>query len=265
MPGHVPDDAPAGSRHDAYPWRLLATGLSFSLFGAGGLLLGAVVMPLLLVWPGTQRQRQERVRRMVGLSFRMFIGFMRGTGVLSCELAGFDRLGRPGQLVVANHPSLIDVVFLLAFTPGAACVVKSALWRNPATALVVRGAGYVPNSPTALMIERAAAALHAGDCLVMFPEGTRSLPGEPLRFQRGAASVAVRAARCVTPVFVTVEPTTLTKGEPWYRIPRRRPHFSLRVGPDLEPARGDCHPPPKASRELNERLLTTYAAGLPKY
>lgn len=265
MPGYLPVDAPAGSRRDAYPWRLLATGLSFSLFGAGGLLLGAVVMPLLLTWPGNPRQREQRVRRMVSLSFRMFIGFMRGTGVLSYEVQGFERLGRPGQLVVANHPSLIDVVFLLAFTPGAACVVKRALWRNPATALVVRGAGYVPNDPTAMMIERAAAALHRGDCLVMFPEGTRSLPGEPPRFHRGAASVAVRAARCVTPVFVTVEPTTLTKGQPWYHIPRRRPHFLLRVGQDLEPETGDSRPPPKASRELNERLLTTYAAELPKY
>jgi 1-acyl-sn-glycerol-3-phosphate acyltransferase len=191
---------------------------------------------------------------------------MSGLRGLDYHLAGFDRLGRPGQLVVANHPSLIDVVFLIAFVPGAGCVVKSALWRNPAMALMVRSAGYVPNHPTDSMIEGAAAALADGQTVIMFPEGTRTRPGLPLRFHRGAASVAARAARTVTPVFITVKPTTLTKHEPWYRIPPRRPHFCLRVGEDLDLAADRAVAPlPQASRAINGRLEAIYASEVVAY
>ncbi len=59
----------------------------------------------------------------------------------------------------------------------------------------------------------------------------------------------------VTPVVISVTPTTLTKAEPWYRIPSRRFHFHLRVGEDIDPqafaARGTA---PIASRQLNEHL-----------
>lgn len=262
-PSHAPS-AQRGSA-DARGWRFLVTGFSFALFGAGGVVLGIVAVPLLWLVPGTRATRQRRMRRLVSGAFRAFVEVMHRLRGLDYDLAGFERLGRPGQLIVANHPSLIDVVFLIAFVPGAGCVVKSALWRNPAMALVVRGAGYVPNHPSDAMIEGAAAALAAGQAVIMFPEGTRTRPGQPLQFHRGAASVAARTARCVTPVFISVSPTTLTKHEPWYRIPARRPRFSLRVGEDLDPAvLAAGGPAPRASRAINARLESIYATELPE-
>jgi 1-acyl-sn-glycerol-3-phosphate acyltransferase len=258
-----PDARPRGS--DARAWRFLVTGFSFVLFGVGGIVLGAVAVPLLWLLPGSRAARRRRMRRLVSGAFRTFVVVMHRLRGLDYDLEGFDRLGRPGQLIVANHPSLIDVVFLIAFVPGAGCVVKSALWRNPAMALVVRGAGYVPNHPTEAMIDGAAAALAEGQAVIMFPEGTRSRPGEPRHFHRGAASVAARGARCVTPVFISVWPTTLTKHEPWYRIPPRRPRFSLRVGQDLDPAAVSAgQPRPQASRAINTELVATYAKELPE-
>lgn len=239
--------------------RLASTGLSFLLFGLVGALLGLVAVPLLLAWPGSAGARRSRVRRMIRMAFRAFVGFMNQTGGISYSLAGLERLGRPGQLIIANHPSLIDVVLLLAFAPDAGCVVKRAAWHNPSMVIAVSAAGYVPNEPTDRMIERAAALLARGECLIMFPEGTRTVPHAVMHFHRGAASVAVRAARVVTPVFIAVEPAHLSKGVPWYRIPAIRPHYSLRVGQDVELAPFRLRPAPLASRELNRQFAITYA------
>ncbi len=63
---------------------------------------------------------------------------MSGVGVLSYEFHGAERLGRPGQIILANHPSLIDVVFLIGFTPQATCIVKEALFPQPAHAVAGR-------------------------------------------------------------------------------------------------------------------------------
>jgi len=244
---------------DLYYVRLATTGLSFTLFGLGGTLLGIVAVPLLLAVPGSRAARRARIRRMIRLAFRFFVGFMHHTGAISYSFSGAERLGRPGQLIIANHPSLIDIVLLIAFTPGAGCVVKREAWRNPAMVIVVSAAGYVPNAPTDLMIERATALLSAGECLIMFPEGTRTVPHRAAHFHRGAASVALRAASVVTPVFIRVEPPSLSKSVPWYRLPEPRAHFALRVGRDIDPAAFRHGPPPIASRAFNEHLVAIYA------
>ena len=244
----------AERRQDAWHWRLFMTGLSFFSFGVGALIVGAVVLPIVKLIPATHDVKRRRARAVMSAGLRMFVGFMHRGGVLTYEFHGRERLGRPGQLVVANHPTLIDVVFLLAFMPETSCVVKQGMWRNPLTRWAVTLAEFIPNDHAAGMIDGAARALKEQQSLIIFPEGTRTRPNQPMVFHRGAANVALRAAAAVTPVYIRCEPTTLTKSEPWHRIPARRPHFSLWVGDDLDLSPYGQAPLPIGSRALNEHL-----------
>lgn len=249
----------AVERRDAYHWRLFGTGLSFAVFGLFGLVLGLLTLPVLRLLPGGPQQRQTRARATIAWCFRCFIGLMQTLGVITYEITGGERLGRPGQLIVANHPSLIDVVFLIGFTPGTNCIVKQALWQNPFVRGVVSAARYISNRTTGQMIGEAVAALEQGQSLIMFPEGTRTRPGQTVDFHRGAANVAVKSARTVTPVYIWVRPTTLTKADQWYQVPSRRPHWRLIVGDDLElPALRGSDDAPAASRRFNAVLRETF-------
>ncbi|MBV6289188.1 lysophospholipid acyltransferase family protein [Pseudomonas aegrilactucae] len=240
---------------DAYYWRLLATAASFCLFGIGGLCLRVLVFPLLACLPGDAQVHRRRARAVVSRLFWLFIRFMCRTGVLTYSVSGAERLGRPGQMIIANHPSLIDVVFLIGLVRDANCVVKQSLWQNPFTRGPVRSTGYISNDGSMDMLDTAVEALQGGQTLIIFPEGTRTQPGQAPAFHRGAAAIALRGARIITPVAITVSPTTLTKAEPWYRIPARRVHFSLRVGADIEPHTfAAAGPAPQASRRLNDFL-----------
>lgn len=236
-------------------WRLIATALSFALFGLGGLFLRLVVFPLSALLPGDARVRRRRARATTSRLFWLFVQFMYRSGVLTYEVEGAERLGRPGQMVIANHPSLIDVVVLISLIRDANCVVKQSLWDNPFTRGPIRAAQYISNNGSAEMLDEAAEALQQGQTLIIFPEGTRTTPGQAPQFHRGAAAIALRGAKLVTPVVISVTPTTLTKAEPWYRIPSRRFHFHLRVGDDIDPQRyarqGSL---PIASRRLNDHL-----------
>jgi 1-acyl-sn-glycerol-3-phosphate acyltransferase len=258
----APQVSPVERRQDAWLWRLLMTGASFVAFGIGAVVVGVVLLPLVRIIPATRERRRARARTVLSSALRVFVGFMHRLGVLTYEFRGRERLGRPGQLILANHPSLIDVVFLLAFVPGAGCVVKAGLWRNPLTRSAVTLAEFIRNDSTADMIVSAAAALQAGQSLIFFPEGTRSRPRQPLAFHRSGANIALRGAASVTPVYIRVAPTTLTKAEPWHRIPARRPHFTLVVGEDMELQACRAAPLPLASRELNERLQAHFEAQL---
>lgn len=238
-----------------YAWRLVATALSFTLFGIGGVLLRILVFPLLALLPGDALTQRTRARAVVSRTFRFFVEFMFRSGVLTYEVEGAERLGQHGQLIIANHPSLIDVVVLIAFIRDANCVVKQSLWDNPSMRGPIRAAQYISNNGSADMLDEAADALQSGQTLIIFPEGTRTAPGSTPEFHRGAAAIALRGARLVTPVVISVSPTTLTKAEPWYRIPARRFHFRLQVGQDIDPQQfRDLGPAPLASRQLNQHL-----------
>ncbi|RWU26589.1 1-acyl-sn-glycerol-3-phosphate acyltransferase [Pseudomonas alkylphenolica] len=250
---------------DHFYWRLLATAGSFCLFGVGCLCLRILGLPLLACLPGDRTRHRQRVRHTISWLFWRFIRFMAVARVLTYEVRGAEKLGRPGQMILANHPSLIDVVFLIGLVRQANCVVKQSLWRNLFTRGPVRAAEYISNDGSMDMLDNAVNALHDGQTLIIFPEGTRTLPGQMPAFHRGAAAIALRGAKIITPVTIKVSPTTLTKAEPWYRIPLRRVHFSLQIGDDIDPqAFADLGPAPQASRKLNDYLHQYFIKELAK-
>lgn len=246
-------------------WRLVFTGLSFAIFGIGGLLLRVVCFPLIALFNKDPLQRRYKSRRLVSQIFLFFVEFMRRTGVITYSIDNAQRLGRPGQMIIANHPSLIDVVLLISCIRDANCVVKESLWHNPFTRGPVRAAGYISNNASMEMIEDTAEALREGQTLIIFPEGTRTTPGKMPVFHRGASAIAIRGASCVTPVVIKVSPTTLTKAEPWYSIPARRVHFSLVVGEDIDPQEyAQAASAPIASRKLDAYLHEYFVQELTK-
>ena len=217
-----------------FVWRWIATALSFTVFGIGSFLLGIVIMPLIVYLVRDESRRTRWSRLLVGKAMRFFLFFMNTVGVLHYEIIGTENV-RPGQryLIIANHPSLIDVVFLLAMFPTADCVIKQALRENFWTKHLMRGVGYISNRDPAEWLENCVARLTDGESLILFPEGTRTVPGEPLNFKAGAAAVAVRAGVDCLPIVISCTPTTLTKAERWYQVPDRRVFFSISVQPPI--------------------------------
>ncbi|WP_341503724.1 lysophospholipid acyltransferase family protein [Gallaecimonas sp. GXIMD4217] len=242
-------------------WRVLATGLAFSIFGIGGVLLSLTVFPYLNLRYKNVHERKLRARAIVSRSFRFFLEAMRLMGICTYEIDGEQRLNAEPCLVIANHPSLLDVVLLIAAMPKADCVVKEAIWHNPFMRGVVRATGYISNARRGEeMIEAARQTMAEGFSLVIFPEGTRTRPGQPLAMQRGAANLAVRTEFPLRPVLLDVTPTTLTKSEPWYRVPDRPFHLSARVLDDIDTRDfiDNSNGLPQAARRLTRYLEGFY-------
>jgi 1-acyl-sn-glycerol-3-phosphate acyltransferase len=242
-----------------YYWRLVATAFSFSLFGLGGVVVPVLALPVLYLLPGGVDRRRVRARWLVHRTFRVFIYMMRALGVMSWEFHGREKLQRPGILVLANHPTLLDVVFLVAFIPNADCIVKSRLMANPAMRGFVTLTGYITNDSGAKLLESARRSLAEGSALVLFPEGTRTRPGAGLEFQRGAANIVIRTGVLPTPVIIKCTPPTLSKQHKWYHIPPRKFHLSFRVLDDIDVSRFMALSPAVGARQLT-RFMEEFIA-----
>lgn len=247
-------------------WRMLATGLGFLLFGIGGLLLRLMVFPLLQLIPG--RYRMHACKAALRYSFVGLIHLLRLLGVLSFDLKNRQLLERQGLLIISNHPSLLDVVFLIAWVKNVDCVIKASLWHNPCMKGPIQTCRFILNQGGEQLIERCRQSLAADNNLILFPEGTRSVPGKPLQFQRGVAHLCLRTpSQKLTPILIRVEPPMLVKGEPWYRVPPVKPHFRFDVLPDLDlqAERLQSLEPSLASRQLTQTLQHFFSGELTRH
>ena len=236
-----------------YIWRLFGTGLSFVLFGVGGVLIVIAIKLLVGVRLFPKERAMLFTRRSISASFRLYINFMRFIGLLSYEIHGQERLRtNKKQLVVANHPSLLDVVFLISIMPHANCVVKGALRHNPFTRPPIDACRFISGDSESL-VDDGVASLNSGETLMIFPEGTRTVPDEPFRLHRGAANIALQSQTPITPVYISCKPQTLLKTEKWYQIPKTPPHFTISVLDDMEI---ESYLTNGAAQSKNARVLT---------
>lgn len=215
-----------------YVWRVFATGLSFATFGIGGLLLSIFVFPVIGLFNREPDVRKRKARYLIHRTWQFFLNFMQALGIFTFDLeqAREQLKSVKGKIIIANHPTLIDVVALISLIPRADCVVKQGLWNNFFLKRVVRVADFINNDQDVnKLIENCKKTLEEGYNLVIFPEGTRTVPNQPMKLQRGAANIAIRCQQNLLPVIIDCNPTTLTKQEKWYQIPPRRAQFSMRV------------------------------------
>jgi 1-acyl-sn-glycerol-3-phosphate acyltransferase len=239
-------------------WRLPATALGFGVFGVGAACFSLTLFPLLYLLPFQQKHRWTRL--LIAGVFRHYLNLLRWLGLLTYELQHVERLREPGQLIIANHPSLLDVVFIIALTGDTSCVVKGNLWRNPFTAIAVRSANYISNAREDLFTS-CVDNLRRGNSLIIFPEGTRSQPDKPLRFHRGPSNVALSAGVAITPVIIRCEPAALLKREKWYKIPAEPPHYTIHVGERIATAAYlEGHLQSTAARHLTRDLVAFFSA-----
>lgn len=251
-----------------YYWRLVATGVSFTVFGIGAVAISVTVFPAIHLLAPDRKRAHRGCQYVVHLSFRAFIWMMKNLGILTYEFWDLENLPRhSGHLIIANHPTLLDVVFIVSLLPKTQCVVKKQAWSNPFLAGVMWATGYIQNGDPVVLIDDCVQSLEAGNNLVIFPEATRTVPGQKLKLKRGAASVIATSRRLFTPLIMTCEPSTLTKGKKWFEIPSRRVHFRISVGEPVDPAPllADDELLSKSNRRINGAIEELFATGIKRH
>lgn len=241
-----------------YIWRLVWTVVAFAALSVGGFVLATTVIPMVTLFIHDEDARNRRAQFIIRESFRVYVTMLRILGVLKLEVVGAGKLLTcRGKLIIANHPTLIDIVLLMALVPDTKCVAKSELFSNWLMGPVVRAAGYIRNDyEPEVLIEKCREKLEAGYNLIIFPEGTRSIPGKPVHFQRGFAHIATIARVNLQPITISCEPITLVKGEPYYKIPDSRPRFRIEVADEIDPKK--FLNLASQSRARSARILASY-------
>ncbi len=194
-------------------------------------------------------------RAMIAWGYGQFWRLAAFTGMMRLDAAVLDGLrDEPGLIVVANHPSMLDAVMLMARLPRSACIMKASLMRNPLLGPGARLARYIRNDSAYGMIQCAVLDLRAGGQLVMFPEGTRTTRSPLNPFHASFTLIARRAGVPIQAVFIDTDSPYLGKGWPLWRLPPLPILFRVRMGRRFAPQ--DDH------LALMAQIEAYYAAGV---
>jgi 1-acyl-sn-glycerol-3-phosphate acyltransferase len=192
----------------------------------------------LVLHPLLPRERGLAVGR-AGISrgYALFWAVANRTGLLKMDASALDPLrDARGLIVVANHPSMLDALMLVARLPRSACVMKASLAHNPFLGPGARLARYIRNDSALGMVRMAVADLKAGGQLVLFPEGTRTTDAPVNSFRPGFTLIAKLARTPIQAVIIDTESPYLRKGWPLWRLPPLPIEFTVRMGRRFEPA-----------------------------
>ena len=125
---------------------------------------------------------------------------------LKFRVQGLDNIPDRPSIIISNHQSAWETLcFQLFFPPLSFVLKKQLLW------IPFFGWGLAAYRPIAInrskkmraldqLIKQGKQRLEEGRWLVIYPEGTRMLPGHPGKFQIGGAMIAARTGAPIVPV-----------------------------------------------------------------
>lgn len=186
-----------------YIRRVLVKLFCFAFFGISSLILAILLFPIMHVLSGfSETKFKKMVRKFNYQYFKLFVKISIILGAVRLAVENEEALKSiRSKVVIANHPSLFDVVILFSLVPNADCIVKGELIQNKFISLIIKNL-YIPNNiPFENQLELAQKSMDEGNNLIIFPEGTRTKPGEPWDFKKGAARFALYSKNDVIPIF----------------------------------------------------------------
>jgi 1-acyl-sn-glycerol-3-phosphate acyltransferase len=176
-------------------------------------------------------------RRVIACAYRCFWAVACASGMMRIDADCLDSLrDERGLILVANHPTMLDALLLVAHLPRSACIMKADLMRNIFLGAGARLARYIRNDSARTMVRLAVEDLKNGGQLVIFPEGTRTVTPPLNTFRPGVTLIAKLAQAPIQSVFIDTDSPYLRKGWPLWRVPPLPLVFRLRLGERFAPA-----------------------------
>ncbi len=127
--------------------------------------------------------------------------------LLKIKVEGKENIPKEGGLIIAsNHRSNLDP-FVLNLVAGRPLMflAKKSLFEVPLLGWFITGAGAIPvnrNGRDTSSLKKSLQALKDNQCITIFPEGTRSKPGQFSKPQKGVGLLVSKGNVPVVPALI---------------------------------------------------------------
>lgn len=185
-----------------YVYRCVSKIIAILCFGLGAILLAIFVFPFIRLFTLHKKDFGIIARAYVSHTFRVFLGNLNicKTSLLKVEDKQAYR-NIHSKIIVANHPSLLDFVYIMSLVPNSTCIVRGGLTHTPLRGVIKQA--YITNTTDFNDVLVECKKLTDKGCnVIVFPEGTRSPRIGQNSYKKGAARIALYCGCDVLPLFI---------------------------------------------------------------
>ena len=176
--------------------------LAICVFGIGAVLLAIFAFPFIRLFSKKELDFGVRAREYVSHTFRNFLRWLQISGVsykIVDDLEAYHNIH--SKIIIANHPSLLDFVYIMSLVPNSTCIVRGSLTRTPLRGVIKQA--YITNTTTFEdMCVECKKLTDKGCNVIIFPEGTRTPRHGQNQYKKGAARIALYCGCDVLPIFI---------------------------------------------------------------
>ena len=171
-------------------------------FGLGAVFLAIFVFPFIRLFTLHKKDFGIIARAYVSHTFRVFLKNLHicRSSILKVEdKQAFRNIH--SKVIIANHPSLLDFVYIMSLVPNSTCIVRGSLTHTPLRGVIKQA--YITNTTdfNDVLVE-CKKLIDKGCNVIVFPEGTRSPRIGRNNYKKGAARIALYCGCDVQPLFI---------------------------------------------------------------
>ena len=175
---------------------------AMTVFGVGAVILAVFVFPFIRLFTLHRKDFGVVARAYVSHTFRVFLGFLNLLHVSIRKVENEDDYRNiHSKIIIANHPSLLDFVYIMSLVPNSTCIVRGGLTKTPLRGVIKQA--YITNTTTFEdMCVECKKLTDMGCNVIIFPEGTRTPRHGKNNYKKGAARIALYCGCDVQPIFI---------------------------------------------------------------
>ena len=175
---------------------------AMTVFGVGAVILAVFVFPFIRLFTLHRKDFGVVARAYVSHTFRVFLGFLNILHVSIRKVENEDDYRNiHSKIIIANHPSLLDFVYIMSLVPNSTCIVRGGLTKTPLRGVIKQA--YITNTTTFEdMCVECKKLTDIGCNVIIFPEGTRTPRHGKNNYKKGAARIALYCGCDVQPIFI---------------------------------------------------------------
>lgn len=197
------NDLPKVRNYLSYSYYCLSKIGAIIFFGVGAMILAILVFPFIRLFSLFSKKEFGIVaRQYVSHTFRLFLGNLHNTRVSIRKVEDKEAFRNiHSKVIIANHPSLLDFVYIMSLVPNSTCIVRGGLTHTPLRGVIKQA--YITNTTDFNDVLVECKRLTDEGCnVIIFPEGTRTPRHGQNTYKKGAARIALYCGCDVQPVFI---------------------------------------------------------------
>ena len=216
-------------------FRSLVVVFLFGFFGCGAMILNFAIFPFIATFI-KQEKRRHTYCKVVHKTWKFFCDLMQKSNCIKINFDSAEEIKNlKSKIIVANHPSFIDIVILIGYLPNTICVAKKELRKNFFMGNIVKSLFLINDENKEILIQETTKILDEGFNIIVFPTGTRTDTNTELKLHKGASLMALHTKTDIIPINIHCDKKFLAKNQCFCDANSQTINYNITVNNTITP------------------------------